>query len=307
MSTPLLKELPAPPAGKAGWPWTEASQPLSETMPGGKRWPKFSVVTPSYNQGEFLEETVRSVLLQGYPNLEYIVIDGGSTDNSVEIIKKYERWLAYWVSEKDKGQSEAVNKGFKRATGEIIGWLNSDDYYEKDIFGCIAERIDPSANRFFLTGDTREFNETTGESFIYKGCVPDLNSLLFHEKLHKAHLPVKLPQQPSTFFHKEVFKKVGFLDVHLNLAMDYDYWLRAVLYGYEFLYLPLTLSHYRFHKSSKSYKGWEGDWDESHAVCKEIAGRVQSGLPLISQWKLKIWWFIQIFKNKIKTKKFLFQ
>lgn len=96
-------------------------------MPDGKPWPKISIVTPSFNQGQYIEETIRSILLQGYPNLEYIVIDGGSTDGAVDVIRKYEKWLTYWVSEPDKGQADAINKGLERCTGEIFNWINSDD------------------------------------------------------------------------------------------------------------------------------------------------------------------------------------
>jgi len=120
MRCPRLKDLPSPPHGKKGWPWTEETPPLPDTMPDGRPWPRISIVTPSYNQAEFIEETIRSVLLQGYPDIEYIIIDGGSTDGSVKIIKKYEPWLTYWVSEPDRGQSHAINKGMKRATGEIL-------------------------------------------------------------------------------------------------------------------------------------------------------------------------------------------
>lgn len=110
MRCPTLSELPPPPPGKTGWPWTEESPQLPATMPDGNQWPRVSITTPSYNQGRIIEESIRSVLLQGYPDLEYLVIDGGSTDNSVEVIRKYKRWIAYWVSEPDRGRSRAIKK-----------------------------------------------------------------------------------------------------------------------------------------------------------------------------------------------------
>ena len=116
MRCSTLAELPPPPPGKTGWPWTEESPRLADMMHDGQPWPRVSIVTPSYNQAEYIEETIRPVLLQGYPDLEYIVIDGGSTDGSVEIIRTYAPWLTYWVSEPDRGQTYAINKGWMRAT-----------------------------------------------------------------------------------------------------------------------------------------------------------------------------------------------
>ena len=129
MRCPTLAELPPPPSGRIGWPWTE-EVPQAPILPeGGGTWPKVSIVTPSFNQGEFIEQTIRSVLLQGFPNLEYIIIDGGSSDSCVAIIRKYERWLGFWVSEPDQGVANAVKKGFAKATGDMFGIMCADDFY----------------------------------------------------------------------------------------------------------------------------------------------------------------------------------
>ncbi|MBI2059621.1 MAG: glycosyltransferase [Nitrospirae bacterium] len=134
-----LADLPAPPAGKTGWPWTEESDAVPETPTLGGRWPRITVVTPSLNQGRFIEATIRSVLLQRYPNTEYFIMDGGSTDATVEIIRKYEPFLSGWVSETDQGQADAINKGLRRSTGDIEGYQNSDDGYLPGAFRRVAE------------------------------------------------------------------------------------------------------------------------------------------------------------------------
>ena len=129
MRCPTHADLPPPPPGKTGWPWTTKPPRLPALQPDGTPWPRISIVTPSYNQGQYIEETLRGVLLQGYPNLEYIVMDGGSTDGTVDILRKYAPWLAHWTSEPDRGQAHAINKGMASATGAIGAYLNSDDYY----------------------------------------------------------------------------------------------------------------------------------------------------------------------------------
>src|SRR5262249_28017307 len=115
MASRRLSDLPRPLRDKTGWPWTVESAPAAERLPNGAAWPKISIVTPSYNQGQFIEETIRSVLLQRYPNLEYIVTDGGSKDNTLDILRKYEHFIDFWTSTPDKGQADAINKGFARA------------------------------------------------------------------------------------------------------------------------------------------------------------------------------------------------
>ena len=141
MRCPSLSELPPPPVGRTGWPWTVESPPLPATKPDGSSWPRVSIVTPSYNQGQYLEETIRSVLLQGYLDLRNYVIDGGSTDKSIDIIRKYAPWIDDSVSEKDDGQADAINKGLARASGEIFQFINSDDLLAKDALQVVARSI----------------------------------------------------------------------------------------------------------------------------------------------------------------------
>ena len=171
MRCPTLNELPPPLPGRTGWPWTEECPQLPDTMPDASLWPRVSIVTPSYNQGQFVEETIRSVLLQGYPHLEYMVVDGGSIDQSVQIIRKYEPWLAFWVSEKDNGQSHAINKGWRRAQGDIIAYLNSDDRLEVGALRCVAEMFVAQPGLAVVYGDRNMVNGKT-----IRGCLRRLRA-----------------------------------------------------------------------------------------------------------------------------------
>ncbi len=243
MRCPELSELPSPPQSKGGWPWNEESAQAPDAMPDGSPWPAISIVTPSYNQGEFIEETIRSVLLQGYPNLEYIIIDGGSSDGSVEIIKRYSGWLSYWVSEPDEGQSHAINKGMSKARGRLVAWLNSDDWLEPNALrsAAIAFRQAP-AGAAGVTGRCRWWREDATEVRLAK---------TIHHGLLKKTIKYGL-QQPSTFFSKEIFDLVGGVDQKLHYVMDKDLWLRIQHRGYEFQTTDLILSNFRCHEGSKT-------------------------------------------------------
>jgi len=236
-------------SGKTGWPWTKTSQPLHDTMQNGHPWPKISIVTPSYNQGQFLEETIRSVLLQGYPNLEYIIIDGGSTDNSIEIIKKYASWLTYWVSEKDRGQSHAINKGWSRAKGQLIAYLNSDDIYLPNALQKIAEAWDENRASAAIVGAvvrTDELSKTTGTPslpFLPSPAPIDL-TVIDHDKWF-------LPQQPG-FFNSAVLDTAGrFVREDLQYAMDRELYYRICSRG-SITLIPDPIATYRLHKNSKT-------------------------------------------------------
>lgn len=243
MRCPTLNELPSPLPDKTGWPWAEESPQLPETMPNGRPWPLVSIVTPSYNQGQFIEETIRSVLLQGYPNLEYIIMDGGSTDNSVEIIRKYEPWLTYWVSELDQGQTHAINKGWRKATGEYVTWINSDDLLLPASLRLTVTILE--LERYDLVyGDVRliDSNSLLGSRI---GC----GSFSIESVLRWKHNPV--PQQ-GFLMRRSLLDTVGYLDETLDFCMDRDYWIRIALYGARGRPITEKLGAFRIHDDSKT-------------------------------------------------------
>jgi len=239
------KELPAPPHGKSGWPWNEGSSPLPDNMPNGYPWPRISIVTPSFNQGQFVEETIRSVLLQSYPDLEYIIIDGGSTDNTVDIIKKYEKWLAYWVSEPDKGQSHAINKGFARASGEIYAYINSDDFYELNAFQSVAPLFVKSDKVHLVAGECIIFNGDIIKRIFKPGWPESLAHFL--DKTYSSTFA-----QPASFWSKDIYNHVGGLDDSLNFCFDKEFFLRIGLTGITPYLIPRRIARFREHFDSKT-------------------------------------------------------
>lgn len=246
MHCPTLSELPPPPRGKKGWPWTEESPQLPDIMPNGDSWPKFSMVTPSYNQGQFIEETIRSVLLQGYHNMEYIIIDGGSTDNSVEIIKKYEKWLTYWVSEPDSGQSHAVNKGYEKASGEIYGWMNSDDYLLKDALKNVAVAYNASQGAGAWCGGCLLVDADSKKLNIHWPDRVDVDGIADWGQNHFA--------QPALFFSQKAWQHCGPLEEGLHYEMDFDLWLKiAKVLSIEKVSDVLAAAH--IHRDAKTYYG----------------------------------------------------
>jgi len=302
-----LKDLPPPPEGKTGWPWTEQTEPWTDKMADGSDWPRISIVTPSYNQGQFIEETILSVLWQGYPNLEYIIIDGGSTDNSVEIIKKYENYLTYWVSEPDQGQTDAINKGLKKSTGEIWSYLNSDDLLYPGALYRVAEKFqDPKI--LWVGGISKIFDENKILGLITPTIPKNEIEYLTPWRLNNSYI---FPCSNVSFMSQEILKKCGFFDETYDYSMDIEYYVRTIFQANVSLnIIPEILGGWRWHSESKTMKmgiayGFRGDEIKIANQYKEYLGineqdKLEQELRIQNKWLIlrKSMFYKQQFNKK---------
>jgi len=251
--------------------------------------PLVSIITPSFNQAQFLEETIRSVLDQDYPCIEYILIDGGSADGSLEVIQRYAGRLARWVSEPDRGQTDAINKGFAWANGEILAWLNSDDTYLR---GAVGEAVDylvthPEAGMVY--GDANLIDKDGQVIGRFPAKQTD------YRRLRRGY--VHIPQQAS-FFRASLWKRVGPLDPTFFFAMDYDLWIRLARLA-PLLYTPRLWANFRLHSGGKSVVADDRCWPEMLRVHQREGGSRFSWLyfkarirPLVYGWlplKTRLW------------------
>ncbi len=180
---------------------------------------KFSIITPSFNQGKFIRDTIESVINQNYWNYEHIVIDGGSTDETIDILTEYKHLK--WISEKDKGAADAINKGFNMADGDIVTWINSDDYYESNIFEMVNDYFAKDMNIEFLYGNRTIFMPFKNKFYLEKTTYQDAHKLI--------HISADIVRQPCSFYRLSLLKKVGMLNVNLKLVFDYDLFIRMFL------------------------------------------------------------------------------
>jgi hypothetical protein len=224
-------------------------------MPDGKPWPRVSVVTPSFNQARFLEATLRSVLLQGYPDLEYFVLDGGSTDGSVEIIKKYAPWLTKWVSEPDGGQSAAVNRGLTLSSGLFATWINSDDMLGQHALTSHADRFGFQPGVVYV-GDCQYIDEQDRPLYLHRGRVHTFDDLIslrtvWRDQANRGHIV-----QPEALFPRQAALEVGNLDVSNHRTMDYDLWGKLLLAGATFQYTHICFGMFRIQSEQKTGQAW---------------------------------------------------
>ncbi len=255
MKSPTLTELPPPPSGCSGWPWTEGSDALPPRMADGREWPLISVVTPSYNQAQFLEATIRSVLLQNYPNLEYFVLDGGSRDGSVEIIRKYAPWLTDWVSERDGGQSAAINRGIERSSGLFFTWINSDDMLHAGALTTHARSVG-FRDRVVYLGDCFYIDQQSRSLYRHRARVHTFEDLVNIRTVWRAADARGHIVQPEVLFPLQLARDVGGLDTNKHWAMDYELWGKFLLAGAAFEYTGIPFGLFRLHNEQKTGQAW---------------------------------------------------
>lgn len=268
MRCPTLTELPPPPESTTIWPWTRGASPLPETTPDGSAWPWISVVMPSFNHGTFLEHAIRSVLLQGYPRLELIVMDGGSRDGSKATIARYEPWLKYWVSEPDGGPANALNNGFQRATGEILAFLNADDFFLPGCLQRIAEEFTRHPAVDVVSGHGY-FAKANGE----------LGLPTFSDRwsLTRFKYGACVLVQPATFFRRTAFDRVSGFKSN-GTCWDMELWGDMARAGATFHSLDAFVAAFRLHPASitGSFKYRQRRMADARAVMEAMRGRPET-------------------------------
>ncbi|NWG34852.1 MAG: glycosyltransferase [Chloroflexi bacterium] len=266
---------------KTKWPWRHASGTLPTAWERAAL-PKISVITPSYNQGKYIEETIRSVLLQDYPNLEFIIMDGGSTDNTLEIIKKYEPWLAYWESVPDRGQSHAINKGLQKATGDWIAWLNADDLYLENALPLIASAIVRSPEPvFWIVGatiftdpDLHEISQFPPHLYTSPGRDRNYIPTGWIDFVCTKRSGIALPQ-PSSFWKRDIVIEVGGIDETLKYAMDHELYGRLAYHGFRPVLIGQALACFRMHSAQKTVNFPIVFWEEELEIVRHWMRRVE--------------------------------
>jgi len=228
--------------------------------------PSITILTPSFNQGIYIERTIQSVLRQDYPNLEYFILDGGSTDETLDILKKYDRYIN-WVSEADGGQSNAINKGIRKTKGDIIGIINSDDTYEKGALVSVGDYFANYQEALWVTGKCRTINDRDVE---IRKAVTLYKNIMLRLKSHNVLLVLNYISQPATFLRRNVIDLIGLLDENINYTMDYDYWLRIWKHK-EPGFIDRYLANFRLHSHSKSGTTAHLQFDEQLAVAKRYS------------------------------------
>jgi glycosyltransferase involved in cell wall biosynthesis len=251
--------------------------------------PVVSIVTPSFNQVRFIEETIRSVLTQDYPNFEYIIVDGGSTDGSLEIIQRYAKRLAWWVSEPDQGQADAINKGFAHASGDIYAWLNSDDTYLPGTFTQAVSYLSAHPHVDMIYADAN----LVDESGKILGRFPAQGTSLESMLRGSVHIP-----QQTTFYRADIWKKAGGLNPSFYFAMDYDLWIRIAKLSQP-VYVKQLWANFRLHGEGKSVLSDDRCYPEMLRVYRRERGNKLSSLvikafirPLVFAWlplRLRLW------------------
>ncbi len=262
----LLKELPIVSENKKGWPWNVESK--TSMFSPKKSWSKITIVIPSYNQGIYIEEAIRSVLLQNYPNLEFIIMDGGSTDNTVQILEKYSQWISYWQSKKDKGQGNAINLGFSIASGDYFGWLNSDDFYNKDAFYHLGIEIMKS-KKDFLYGDAYTTNEDRTEETYWKANLV-LDRYLRFGGLIASH---------AAFWNKNIHQPIW---EKMNCNVDAELWIR-MLKGKSKKHIKFPIGTIRQQPAAKSFdEKWIQKWKEDDDNIEALHGKPPAPRAFVS-------------------------